>query len=274
MVIFIIVKSPGNNGTKKQAGTTVRVLLFYVCSLIVLMFTSRFTKSLPEQTANMISMGAAVLLTIGLILLFTRWSKYRLSDVGLAPGKLTIQRFIIGFMVGLSMATLQAVTVAGISRHLKLIYLPNFTAVSILVPLILYFLVACREELVFRSYSLRALNNAFSPAIAITVMVALFILEHIAGMPLRMAIPGIGLGGVLFSIAALKTKGLALPLGLHFSWNLGQWCVGFKNTPGIFNAVVDKGYEAQTETLSLIVYIGIMMLAITGVALFYNKEIS
>jgi len=258
---------------KNKAATAARVLLFYLCSLIVLMFTSRFTQGLPEPAADLTSIAAAVLITIGLVLLFTRWNRYHLNDVGLAPGKFTGQRFLIGFLIGLLMAAIQAVTVAGISSHLKLVYVPEFTLNRILPPLILYFLVASREELVFRSYSLRALDNIFSSAIAISAMVIIFILEHIiAGMPTITAVVGIGLGGVLFSIAALKTRGLALPLGIHFSWNFGQWAVGFKNTPGIFKAIVDKGYETQTETLGLGVYILIMLLAITGVILFYRKK--
>jgi len=237
------------------------------------MFTSRLTKSLSKQAADLASIGAAVLLTTALVLLFTRWNKYRLSDIGLTPGKSTVQRFAYGFLIGLLMAVMQALTVAGISSHLKLIVVSNFNIAGILAPLILYFLVACREELVFRSYSLRTLDNTFSSVIAIAVMVGIFIFEHIiSGMPLTTALLGVGLGGVLFSIAALKTKGLALPLGLHFAWNFGQWIVGFKNTPGIFNAVVDKGYESRTETLSLIIYTAIMLLAITGIVLFYRKN--
>jgi membrane protease YdiL (CAAX protease family) len=258
--------------TKQQAGDTFRVLLFYVSSLIVLMFTSGLTKSLPKPIADLVSVGAAVLLTAGLVLLFTRWSKCRLSDVGLMPGKSTGLRFLLGFLAGFVLAILQAVAVAGSGHHLKLSFVPGFTPSSILAPLTLYFLVACREELVFRSYTLRTLDRTFSSAIAVTVMVIIFVVEHIvAGMPVGMAIIGVGLGGILFSTAALKTKGLSLPLGLHFAWNFGQWIVGFKDTPGIFNAVVDKGYEAQTERLSLTIYILLMLLAITAVVWIYRQ---
>jgi hypothetical protein len=51
----------------------------------------------------------------------------------------------------------------------------------------------------------------------------------------------------------------------------GQWIVGFKNTPGVLNAVVDKDYETSIENLSLIIYVIIMLVAITGITLVYRK---
>jgi len=33
-------------------------------------------------------------------------------------------------------------------------------------------------------------------------------------------------------MAALATKGLALPIGLHAAWNIGDWARGGKGTGG------------------------------------------
>jgi membrane protease YdiL (CAAX protease family) len=105
----------------------------------------------------------------------------------------------------------------------------------------------------------------------LTILTAVFILEHvIGGMTWKMAIIGSGLGGILFGVAALKTKGLALPFGLHSAWNFGQWAVGFKNKPGIWNAVVAKGYERKTENISLTAFVVVMLLAIIGIILFHK----
>lgn len=41
-------------------------------------------------------------------------------------------------------------------------------------------------------------------------------------MSWKMAIIGSGFGGLLFGIAALRTKGLALPIGLHLPGTLGN----------------------------------------------------
>jgi uncharacterized protein len=257
---------------RKQVLTLVRVLFFYLCSLLVLMFTSRLTKSIAPELADLSSLLLASVLTFLLVYLFTRWEKLRLNDVGVVPGKSTIQRFVVGYVIGLSMAAIQALTVFGFG-HLQLTIVPNITAQQIILPLSLYLFVACREELVFRSYSLRSLDYSFSSAVALVFITVIFVLEHVvAGMTWKMAVIGSGLGGILFGLSALKTKGLALPLGLHGAWNFGQWMVGFKNKAGVWTAVVEKGYERETENISLVAFSLVMLLAITGIVLFYNGK--
>jgi membrane protease YdiL (CAAX protease family) len=254
---------------KKPVYTILRVLLFYLCSVLILMFTSRLTKSLSVNIADLASIFIAAILSFILVVLFTRWEKLNLADVGVVPGKQTIARFIAGYFIGLLMAVIQALTVFGFG-HLRLV-LSNASILQIVLPFLLYFFVACREELVFRSYALRSLDNSFTAVFALSVITILFILEHVAaGMTWKMAVIGSGLGGILFGIAALKTKGLALPLGLHSAWNFGQWAVGFKNKPGIFEAINEKGYEVQNETISLVTFALVMILAIISILLFYK----
>lgn len=257
---------------KKRVVTLVRVLFFYLCSFLVLVFTSGLTKSLPSEVADLSSVLFASILTFLLVYLFTRWEQLRSIDVGVVPGKSTIQRFVVGNAIGLSMAVIQAATVICFG-HLQITIVPNITAWQIVLPFALYFFVACREELVFRSYSLRSLDYSFSSAVALLFVTVIFVLEHaVAGMTWKMAVIGSGLGGILFGLSALKTRGLALPLGLHSAWNFGQWMTGFKNKPGIWNAVVEKGYERETENVGLAAFVSVMFLAIIGMVLFYKQK--
>ena len=235
------------------------------------MLTSRLTKSFPVNIADLASIFIATILSFILVVLFTRWEKLSLADVGVVPGKQTIVRFIAGYCIGLLMAVTQALTVFGFG-HLRLV-LSNASILQIVLPFLLYFFVACREELVFRSYALRSLNYSFKAVFALSIITILFILEHVAaGMTWKMAVIGSGFGGILFGIAALKTKGLALPLGLHSAWNFGQWAMGFKNKTGIFEAINEKGYEAKNEIISLTVYVLVMLLAIISILLFYKNK--
>lgn len=91
-------------------------------------------------------------------------------------------------------------------------------------------------------------------------------------MSWKMSILGPGLGGVLFGLAALKTKGLALPLGLHFSWNFTQWLFGFKNNNGVWREIVEKGQETHAENIALTGFVIAMTIGITSLLLFYKKE--
>jgi membrane protease YdiL (CAAX protease family) len=257
---------------KKRVSTLARVLFFYPCSLLILMFTSRLTKNLSSEAADLLSIVLASVLTFLLVYLFTRWEKLGLADVGVSSGKATIRRFIAGYVIGLLMAVIQALVVFGFG-HLQLTIVPNITALQIVLPLLLYFFVACREELVFRSYSLRSLDYSFSSAVALLFITVIFILEHVvAGMTWKMAIIGSGMGGILFGLSSLKSRGLALPLGLHSAWNFGQWTTGFKNKPGVWNAVVEKRYETETENISLAAFVFVTLLAIIGIVLFYRRK--
>lgn len=197
--------------------------------------------------------------------------KLSLAAIGVIPDKLTIWLFIAGYSIGLLMAVIQALSVYSFG-HLQLVA-SNISVLQIVLPFLLYLFVACREELVFRSYALRSLDYSFKSAFALSVVTILFVLEHVAaGMTWKMAVIGSGLGGILFGISALKTKGLALPLGLHSAWNFGQWAMGFKNKTGIFEAINEKGYEAKNETISLTVYILVMLIAIISILLFYKNK--
>lgn len=243
--------------------STLRVLLFYIVTLIILMFTSGMTKNIPEQYGNLLSILLAAILTFFLTVLFGKWEKMSYKDLGIKPEKLTIKRFFSGFLIGLIMAFTQVLIVLSFG-HLKMGLIFDIGQTTIILHLLLYFFVAFREELVFRSYFLRTLDNNYKTTIALSVMVIIFVFEHIlGGMSWKMSIIGSGLGGLLFGITALKTKGIALPMGLHTAWNFGQWSTGFKHQPGIWNALVDKGYEEQTENIGLLAFILIMAISIT-----------
>ncbi|KMQ58883.1 hypothetical protein ACM40_18105 [Chryseobacterium sp. BLS98] len=247
------------NFRKEKVQAFAKVLLFYVCTIIILISASQFTKELSKPKGDLLSIFIAVLATFFLTFLFVKWDKIKLSDIGLKPGILTLKRLFSGFIIGLLLAVLQALIVMAFG-HLKLIMTSGFNWGTIVFSLFFYLLIAVREELVFRSYLLRTLDHKFKATFALSVMIILFILEHIvSGMSWKMAIVGSGLGGLLFGVAALKTKGIALPIGLHTAWNFGQWMTGFKNQSGIWNAVVDKGYEIQTENVGLAAFVLLMV---------------
>ena len=252
--------------------TLARVILFFACAVVVFILSSILTENVPERIADQLTALSATISTFFLILIFTRWEKLNLNDVGIVPGKKSVSRFSIGFVVGLLMAIMQAMIVLSFG-HFQLHLVPKITMAEIFLPLLLYILVGSREELVFRSYSLRSLSYSLTPFLALVIMTTIFILEHVAsGMTWQNGILGAGTGAILFGLAALKTKGLALPLGLHIAWNFGQWSLGFKGRPGIWEVIVEKGYEAHVQNIGMGAYLFVMGLAITGVCIFYRKE--
>lgn len=258
--------------TSKWIYSLGRVLFFCLCCALILIFCSSLTKNIPFKFSDHLSILSATILTFLLIILFLKWENLKLCNVGIIPGKYSISRFLCGYTIGFCMAVSQALIVLTYG-HFQLKLVAEISLIDILSPLLLYFFIACREELAFRSYSLRSLNISLGPIWALAIIGIIFIVEHVAGgMTWKMAVLGSGAGAILFGVSALKTKGLALSLGLHSAWNFGQWTFGFKNKPGIWEAVVEKGHESDIENVGLAAFLFVMGIAIAGIFLYYRKS--
>ncbi|UOU98028.1 CPBP family intramembrane metalloprotease [Chryseobacterium daecheongense] len=258
--------------SKKDIWTFMRVILFYfTCTLLFIAITG-FTNIFSKPFGELLSVILASLLTLAFAILFAKWEHLSLRQIGIIPGRFTIKRFFSGCLISFLAVSLQ-VLIVYCFNHLTLKLVHTLDIGVIFFHVMLYFFVACREELVFRSYALRALNYKFRSVFALFVITVIFIVEHlVAGMEWKMAVIGSGLGGLLFGIAALKTKGLALPMGLHFAWNFGQWITGFKNQAGIWEATVDKGYETETQNIGLGAYVFAILIALALILRFYKNQ--
>lgn len=100
-----------------------------------------------------------------------------------------------------------------------------------------YFTVAAVvEELIFRGYALRTLADGIGSFRAVALSSLVFGGYHVlnlgtsasvqpGGWDLVWRVAGPAVGGVLFGLAAVRTRGLALPIGLHLGWNVLQWAL-------------------------------------------------
>ena len=90
----------------------------------------------------------------------------------------------------------------------------------------------------------------------------LFGLEHKAGAATwTNAMLGATAGSLLFGMAALATRGLAMPIGLHAAWNFGQWMLGAKETPGLWKTLTDGRLREIPERVGIISYLVVMAAA-------------
>lgn len=252
--------------------TLVRALLFIICSIIFHVLGDIFTKGLPKPYSGILHGIIAVLGIFGITMLFTRWEKITLFEIGIVPSRMTIKRIIFGFALGLILALTHALAVVYFTQS-KLVLVPSLSLSSFLSTFLLYLIFAFREELAFRAYPLRTLAYSIGSWKAQILIAVIFAIEHMAGgYTFVQAFLGSGVGAILFGIAALKTKGIALPVGLHFAWNFGQWCVGFKNEPGIWEYI--NGSDSNNEIISYTSYLLVMGLAILGFYLYCPKNSS
>ena len=235
---------------------TLRVLLFLIACPVVLIFAGPLTKTVSAQLGPLLVGTVTSFFTFVLTVLFVRWDGLRLRDVGVGFNSRTVPRLLLGFLIGVALVMLQdLVLYAGGHVHWVLDR-SHGSAGIVLMLLGGYFMVALREELAFRGYPLFRLEGAWGVGIALAVIAVVFTLEHTAGgWTWSRSLLGPPVGAVLFGVAALTTRGLAVPLGIHSAFNFSQWVMGQKEIAGPFRLVVDAGYADRAERLGYAAYV-------------------
>ena len=232
-----------------------RVLLFMLGCALVLIIISSFTSHSVQQWSLAVVGLEASTATLILTLIFIRRDDIQLADIGASPTRNSILRLLFGFAVGLLLVAAQTCLFT-IAEHVRWVSSNAPAATPMVIALVTYLLLACREELAFHGYPLRRLNRSFGPWTAQLAVALVFALEHRAGgYSWTNALFGAFVGSLLFGMAALATRGLAMPIGLHAAWNFGQWMIGEKESPGLWRAIIPAGPSASTDHVALIAYV-------------------
>ena len=155
------------------------------------------------------------------------------------------KEFFIGLGIGAVLMILPALTLTVFGYvHWQLNTLSFF---SIIPGIALMASVAFAEELLFRGFIFQRLIDAFGKWPAQLLLGGLFLLTHLnnpgmTGFTSFLASINIFIASLLFGMAYLKTKSLALPIGLHFMANLTQGVIlGFgvsgENSTSLFKPI-------------------------------------
>lgn len=244
--------------TRTRVRLMVRSLLFMFGCAVVLVFAGPVAKYSPAWRLNLtvgtVSSAGALFLTM----IFVRWDGIRLADVGAAFNWRSLPRFAFGWVVG----SVLVAAVAGISLaagHVKWEHIQGSKPSVVWVTLLTYVALSCREELSFHGYPLRRLETVFGVWTSQILVALVFALEHvIGGWGWRPALFGAGIGSLLFGMAAISTRGLAVPIGIHGAWNFGDWMVGGKESGGLWRVVVDSGFEQRAALVRTAGYVAVM----------------
>jgi membrane protease YdiL (CAAX protease family) len=250
-----------------------RSFLFLIACPIVLIITTSFVKT--TSFTNTIKAGAiSCVVTYGLTLLFLRWDGWNLRDVGLELTQKSLPRVFSGIMIGLALVAFQEGLIYA-SGHIHWTYIGAASPIgSRLLGLTAYLLLALREEIAFRAYPLRRLERDLGMWASLLIVGLVFALEHIAGgLSWSHSLLGPLAGAILFGMAALATRGIAVPLGIHFAFNLGQWIMGQKETAGLWRVSVDPAFQKQVETIGYAAYLLGALAAIFYFWLQYRRRV-
>jgi membrane protease YdiL (CAAX protease family) len=255
---------------RRLAGT-LRIALFIAACAAALAGSAPLGRKLPVLWQSFAVGAASSAIAFGLTLLFTRWDGTSLRDVGAAVGQRSLFRFGAGFAIGLTLVALQIIAVSA-TGHIHWIRARNPPVASLILVPLTYLLLACREELAFHGYPLRRLDRFFGMAVAQLAIALIFALEHRLGGWTWTNAAASGMGSLLLGMASLATEGLAVPIGLHAAWNIGQWILGEKEVSGVWTAVVDPNAASSVEKAGMISYLVLFGLTTLSFWMWYQRS--
>lgn len=186
------------------------------------------------------------------------------------------KEFFIGLGIGAALMILPALvlTVFGYVHW----QLNAFSFFSIISGIALMAGVAIAEELLFRGFMFQRLIDAFGKWPAQFIISGLFLLTHLnnpgmTGLTQILASVNIFVASLLFGFAYIKTKNLAMPIGLHFMANLTQGTIlGFSVSGdkeiSLFKPVFDQvplwitggSFGLEASVFGLLILVGLTVL--------------
>lgn len=261
------------------------VIVCFFPTLIVLSFDfiSFDEKSLTTQVFYEFGIALAVL--GALLMIFRVLTNYDFESVFIK------QEFLSSFLKGSLIGLILLLCCTGLA------YLNgnvSFTLGEISIPLFLgylvyYMIVACFEELLFRSFPLRVFSERYPAAIAIVISSLLFGLAHLGNESFNwLAMTNITLAGILFAIFILQKGNISWAIGLHFGWNFTQgtllgYQVSGNDSPGLLLAKPlgesylsggDFGIESSIFCTIIMLIVIAFMLFMYKIVPIYENEIS
>lgn len=207
---------------------------------------------------------------------FLKVEKRSISSIGLIWEKKTFVRFVLGVAIGillfatilLGLLYFSALTIRFNSEPFSLafflVYLP-------ILPL------ALMEEIGFRSYPQIRLNKAYGIWTSQIVIAIVFGAYHILnGWRVYTSFTGPFVWAFVFGLAALWSRGIAVPTGIHFSLNVLQNIAGMKGSMGAiwvmeYPVGTTKLSIEKTETIGLLLHIAVLIGALLATAIFHKK---
>ncbi len=222
-------------------------MAFWVAAIAIFVGTGMLRGAAPPRYGALLWGTLSTIGVVGLTTVFLRREKRGTDSAGMRFSSGSLPRFGTGAVLGLVLYALQIAVIGSIAGPLRLV--PTGThAGAIALAVTTYVALATMEEVGFCGYPLRRLEERFGvlPGIA-TSAIAFGILHLIYGWSAWMALAGATSGGMLFGAAALATRGLAVPVGLHASWNVASWTVGEKDGAGVWRIVRSGDPELVTR---------------------------
>jgi len=239
--------------------------LFWLAYLAILFLASVPKGFVPPAWGQLVwgTLSSCALLLLSLA--FLRFERCQAADVGLGREAIRPWPFALGVLVGFAVygsMLLAAMLVAGPIRFVPVPWHMR----SILLTVVTFLALSTMEELGFRGYTLRRLVPVIGSMQAQALVAVAFASTHILfGWPWQAVLFGVLPNAFLFGAAALASRGLAMPIGLHAALNVTRWAVGEKGAPGLWRMTMDD--RAADTLASFAPTVGVLLTLLGAFAL-------
>jgi membrane protease YdiL (CAAX protease family) len=207
---------------------------WWILVFAALMLASRFAYTPLSRALQSLGADTAWLepLRFGFVLAVTwicmRLRREPLSRVGFALDARWGRELAFGTGLGVGSALL-AVALIAAAGGVRLELDPARSAATLVYGAYVFLLVALFEETLFRGFVFQRFVDGAGPWAAQIALGLVFATSHwgnpdMQGATLAWASVELFLGAVLLGLAWLRTRSLALPIGIHFGWN---WMHGY-----------------------------------------------
>jgi membrane protease YdiL (CAAX protease family) len=196
------------------------ILLSY---LIIMVLWQAFFPITVRMDLRFIALDSLIL--FGLIfLVLRRIDRKQLKDIGLTDIRRHFQDLGFGLLLGaVSMALIFIILLISGQIVVKSGYFNNTAWESLGNGLLLFILVALREEIFSRGYCLFVFRQMRYLWLAMLLSSLIFTLLHATNPNLQaIGLLNIFLAALLFSFMTIKTGNLWMAIGYHFTWNYFQ----------------------------------------------------
>jgi uncharacterized protein len=207
----------------KVIGKAALFCIVFTALLVVFTMFKSYVPQQYERFAHGFAGIAAALLTTAV---FLRIDKRTFASVGLRLEKATLGKFFAGLLIGVVLTALMFFCLVVFGNMKLELHTQGNTATFLLWTLALIPL-ALMEEIAFRAYPLVTVKEKAGLRTSVIVTAFLFAVYHIAnGWNMDVSFLGPGIWGIVYGVAAVYSKGIALPTGIHYAANLVQSAIG------------------------------------------------
>lgn len=201
--------------------------------------------------------------------LYLRSEKKTFHDISLTFQNQTPLRFLYGVLIGAAIFIVMTALFMLFGRmHL------NYTGASlsdILKATITLFWLALMEEIAFRSYPLLKLKDNFGVFAAQFIAALGFAFYHFAiGWDLQTVLMGPFVWGWVYGLAAIWSRGIALPLGIHLVLNIGQNLTGMSgNSATVWKIDFNSANHPNPQVILVALHAAVFLIAV-GLTWYYR----